>query len=176
MNTQIVLFLRRYCLPSPFFRPFPSNEYLFPRIAVAARESIPLSVSEARTAIEKAAEDGANQKQPTDDDGCWLQRRRRPRGRNRFGHENGSGNCRGRRSAEPKIGRIERRSADMAPYQHITVFVDSPSPLPFTPLNSHTSQIKRSDLAIEKAPHSDPTAFTLEDKGNVFFTSTEASV
>ena len=105
----------------PFFRPFPSNEYLFPRIAVAARESIPLSVSEARTAIEKAAEDGANQKQPTDDDGCWLQRRRRPRGRNRFGHENGSGNCRGRRSAEPKIGRIERRSADMAPYQHITV-------------------------------------------------------
>ena len=62
----------------PFFRPFPSNEYLFPRIAVAARESIPLSVSEARTAIEKAAEDGANEKQPTDgDDGCWLQRRRR---------------------------------------------------------------------------------------------------
>ena len=65
----------------------------------------------------------------------------------------------------------------MASYQHITVFVDSPSPLPFTPLNSHTSQIKRSDLAIEKkAPHSDPTAFTLGDKGNVFFTSTEASV
>ena len=49
-------------------------------------------------------------------------------------------------------------------------FSEIPS-LPFTPLNSHTSQIKRSDLAIEKAPHSNPTAFTLGDKGNVFFTS-----